>query len=146
MLWKIKVFVFIAGCIGGAVTGLVAEASSSDMGPRRKRLGIAYQNPGCKTVFAGLAGHVLLGGIAAVVYWGFYGPFSGFAILGTAPHGTNTIEPFLTIGQLVASIVLGIGGPAFLQAEVQLRCQERFRQQFMANGVQESLASLWPAN
>ncbi len=46
-----------------------------------------------------------------------------------APQGTNAIEPFLTIGQLVASIVLGIGGPAFLQAEAQLRCQERFRQQ-----------------
>jgi hypothetical protein len=144
MLWKIAVLVFIAGCVGGSVTGLVALAGSSKNGDngesngnksgkgrerglsRFGRWGFTYKNPGCYTVFAGLAGNVLLGGLAAVVNWGLYGPFSGFAIVGAAPAGGSLIEPFLTVGQLTVSIVLGIGGSAFLQAESQVRCKERF--------------------
>jgi hypothetical protein len=132
MLWQIAVVVFLAGCIGGSVTGLVALAWSSTNATSEEcreknpgRLGLTYKNPGCETVFAGLAGHVLVGGLAAFVNWGLYGPFSGFAVLGVAPHGGSLMEPFLTVGQLAGSIVLGIGGPAFLQAESQLRCRER---------------------
>ena len=90
MLWEITAIVFIAGCVGGSVTGLVAlesSRSSNNNGTQsknkeRQKLGIAYKNLGCDTVFAGLAGHVLLGGIAALVYWGLYGPFSGICHCG----------------------------------------------------------------
>ena len=126
MLWEVTAIVFIAGCVGGSVTGLVAHESSrssNDNGTQSKdkewrKYSIAYKNPGCDTVFAGLAGHVLLGGVAALVYWGLYGPFSGFAIVGATPHGAGLMEPFLTVGQLACSILLRYWRPCFFAGRI----------------------------
>jgi hypothetical protein len=59
MLWKIAALVFIAGCIGGSITGLVAHegskkikksknTSSGETGEQEPgKLLFAYKNPGC---------------------------------------------------------------------------------------------------
>ncbi len=136
MTWVLDAaVVFVSGCVGGSVTGLVAHARNKNNmgssgecgGQQRGRRGFAYKEPKCETVFAGFAGNVLLGGLAAVVYWGLYGPISGFPVLGSPPGGGTQLWPFLTVGQLAGSIVLGIGGPGFLLAEAERRCCERSR-------------------
>ena len=101
------------------------EQADEEQARARKRWFFAYRVPRCATVFPGFAGNVLLGGLAAVVNWGLYGPFSGFAVVGAPPDGGSQMVPFLTVGQLAVSIVLGIGGPGFLLAEASRRCCER---------------------
>lgn len=81
---------------------------------------LAYKDPACDTIYAGPLGNILLGGLAAVVYWALYGPVSGLYLLGNSQAG-----PYLTLGQLAGSILLGMGGPAYLLAEADKRCTER---------------------
>jgi hypothetical protein len=111
-MWQIVGAVFFAGCVGGLFNGLLAE-----------KRGLRYLSTGCDTYFPGTLGNVLTGGVAALVFWGLYGPFSGATIL---PPGAAGSEPVtLKIGELASSILIGIGGPGFLRAEAGRRCAER---------------------
>jgi hypothetical protein len=112
MLWQIMGVVFGAGCIGGFVNGRKAE-----------KWGLRYKDPKCDTWFAGVLGYVLLGGIAAVVFWGLYGPFTEATVLG--PEAASDVTLKLTFGQLMGSVLMGISGPGFLRAESSKRCAER---------------------
>lgn len=184
-IWQIALLVFVAGCIGGTVPGMVVMAqrnaqreektkgetnnakrettteterstqrqgkkegenntqkgpnsdspeSSSISRPSHPVLDwFIYLNPDCKTCFAGLVSSVLLGGLAALVYWGLYGPLAGFPILGSPKSSNYPMPPILTLGQLAASVIMGIGGPGFLAVEASRRCWER---QAKVNGAQ----------
>ena len=131
MIWWIMFLVFVAGCLGGLVAGLFSpdatvtdHASAKPAHGRAKRMrGLLVQkNPECQTLFPSVLGSLLLGGVAAVVFWGLYGPLSGVPIVGSVPASAVLLTPHLTVGQLAGSIIMGIGGPAFLQVEAQRRC------------------------
>ena len=97
MIWQIIAVVFGTGCVGGLISGVFF---------RPNKLGLSYQGEICGTYFPGLAGNILLGGVAAVLFWCLYGPFSGATIIG-APSDTNVS---LTVGQLASCLLIGTGG------------------------------------
>ena len=118
MVWQIIVVVFITGFIGGLIGGFIDR-------PSKKELGLWYQGDLCGTHFLGLLGSVLLGGVAAAVFWCLYGPFAGTTIIGDA-----TGKVGLTLGQLASCLVIGMGGPAFLLTESRRRCLKEQLDQF----------------
>ena len=113
MISTILGVVFFAGCVGGVVAGFIAGVNSN-------RMGIWYTEGKCRTRFPGFLGNVLLGGIAAIVFWALYGPFTGATIIGDATDIIN-----LTIGQLAGCFLIGMGGPGFLLMEAGRRCADR---------------------
>ncbi len=117
MLWTVMALVFVAGCVGGAIP----------LATNRERFrgggwGLLYKRRACDTWFPGALGQVVVGGIAAVVFWGLYGPWADWPVF-----GGNAVPPKFTLSQLVAPILMGIGGPDWLRAQAERRCYERSR-------------------
>jgi len=126
LIWlKIIVGVFGAGCTGGLITGLfdLQDPTKKDQQTALEKLGLRYFRGECRTWFPGLLGSVLLGGVAAVVFWSLYGPFSGATIIGVGAPTAN-VSPNLTIGQLASSLLIGLSGAGFLLTEAKRRCAE----------------------
>jgi len=118
MLWLMILAVFVAGCVGGSIPLLT---NRQRFGSR----GLVYEKKACSTWFPGSLGHVLVGGVAAVVFWGLYGPLGEGAILGGDPNSTGDAK--LSLANLMGSVVVGIGGPDWLQAQAERRCASRRR-------------------
>lgn len=57
----------------------------------------------------GWVGNALVGSVAAVIVWGMYGPLASYDVL----SGQNQ-DIHLTVSQLLASILIGIGGGKIL--------------------------------
>ncbi len=98
--------VFGAGCIGGVVNSLVAGELQL---PRIDRDANVYR--------PGWIGSTVVGGIAALAFWGFYGPFSEAVVIGAGVANA----PSLTLGELFGSLITGIGGGRVLMNEVDKR-------------------------
>ena len=140
MIWSILAVVLGAGAVGGLLAGLfspggqlsVSDSSTPNTAPRnpevgdsgrllRERLLLVYVNPECNSTFPGLIGNMLLGGVAAVVFFGLYGPLSGATILGEQGLATPV---GLTTGELASSVLVGMGGGTFLFTAASRRCSE----------------------
>src|SRR5688572_28289119 len=91
--------VFIAGCIGGLVTSLIAREFQL---PKTDKKANVYS--------PGWIGNVAVGGIAAIVFWGLYGPFSNAPVIG----GQSAQSVSLKLGELFGSLMTGIGGGRLL--------------------------------
>ena len=66
----------------------------------------------------GWIGNVVVGAVAALVFWGLYGPMAKVAVIGTtAPD----VPIAFTIAELAGSVVTGIGGGRILSSEVEKR-------------------------
>src|SRR2546422_9029063 len=55
----------------------------------------------------GWIGNVVVGAVAALVFWGLYGPMAKVAIIGTA---ASNVPVAFTIAEIAGSVVTGIGG------------------------------------
>ncbi len=108
--WLILVVVFVSGGIGG-----IANALMSDNGfilPKK-----IHTQGGGGVWRPGFLGNVLIGGIAAVISWGLYGPFAAYPLLGgAAPAGAGPVS--LTLSALVGAVLVGVGGARWLSNEV----------------------------
>ena len=62
----------------------------------------------------GWFGNTFIGGIAAVVIWGIYGPLASFDLV--TPDATSL---HLTIAQMVTSLVIGAGGVRILTSLIR---------------------------
>src|SRR5438045_3646719 len=118
MLWLAILYVFLAGLVGG-----VANALMSDNG---FVLPMYEGKDGARILRPGYLGNMVIGGIAAVVSWGLYGPASSFSLLAqgapaaVANDGTNTGKtpaaapaqppPPLTVASLVGGVLVGVAG------------------------------------
>ena len=76
----------------------------------------------------GWIGSCLIGGIAAVTFWGLYGPFADAVLIGP---GSGQAAPALRVGELFASLVTGIGGGKLLLGEVDRRALQNQRDTLM---------------
>ena len=126
MVWMVMALVFGAGCIGGATSLLTnRQEAAARTKPNFKSVawGLLYKNTDCETLFLGPLGKVLVGGVAAVVFWGLYGPWADWPVLGGAP----ATPPKFTVAQLVAPVLMGYGGPDWLQEKSERWCRERTR-------------------
>ncbi len=123
-IWLILFVVLFAGFLGGAAGGEIAECTHP---PRRKRTQLKpffFRNKECGRIFATRLGNIIFGGLSALFFWGLYGHLSAFPIIGTAGYAGHPDMAFLSLGDLVGSILVGTGGPAFLLAEARRRCAQ----------------------
>jgi hypothetical protein len=112
-MWWMSVIVALAGCIGGAV-----NASMTDNGfplPRKE------QAPNGTTILRpGYLGNVLVGGVAALISWGLYGPLGAFVVFGTeeATKANSSDRIGLSLASLMGALLVGVGGARWLSNEV----------------------------
>ena len=103
LIYEIAILVCACGGIGGFVNALLAGDLHL---PHRE--GNIY-NPGW-------IGNVIVGAVAALVFWGLYGPMAKVAVIGqVAPD----VHVAFTVAELAGSVVTGIGGGRILSNEVE---------------------------
>jgi hypothetical protein len=109
ILWLILVVVFVAGGVGGIINALM-----SDNGFIRPKW--ADTNNG-RIWRPGFFGNILIGGIAAIISWGMYGPFAAYYLISnTTPNNNEPI--YLTLSAIVGAVLVGVGGARWLSNEV----------------------------
>jgi hypothetical protein len=102
-------------CACGGIGGLVNALLAGDLHlPHRE--GNLY-NPGW-------IGNVVIGAVAALVFWGLYGPMAKLAIVGPASDGAKVI---FTVAELAGSVVTGIGGGRILSSEVEKKALAKMK-------------------
>jgi hypothetical protein len=110
-LWLLLFIVFIAGAVGGLVNALISE--NGFWGWKKEKV----DN---RTILRpGIAGNMLISGIAAFVSWGLYGPFAASYLIGgpsTAPEASQALG--LTLSSMVGAILVGVSGARWLTNEV----------------------------
>jgi hypothetical protein len=123
MIWRIVALVFAAGMVGGFVNSLIAGELQL---PRRDRRANVYR--------PGWIGGCLVGGVAAVTFWGLYGPLTGYVLVGGAD--ATMVPATLKVGELFGSLVTGIGGGKLLLGAVDRKGLENQRDALVATKIQ----------
>jgi hypothetical protein len=108
-LWKYMVIIFAFGAVGGVVNALLTD--NGFILPKKE------QQDNTKIIRPGFLVNIFIGGIAALVSWGLYGPFAAVFIIG----GTN--DPAvgstgLSLSSVVGGLLVGVGGARWLTNEV----------------------------
>jgi hypothetical protein len=99
------IVILLAGAIGGVVNGMISD-------PGVILPGKVTVKDGMKVWRLGILGNILIGAVAAFLYWSIYGGGNNFDIM----HPPSDIElPTLTVG---FSVLTGIGGARWLTNEV----------------------------
>ena len=96
----IALLALACGGLGGFVNALLAGDFHL---PRRQE----------NSYSTGWIGDVLVGAMAAVVFWGLYGPTVNVAVAGTA---VRNVPVAFTIAQLAGFLTIGIGGARILSS------------------------------
>jgi hypothetical protein len=108
-LLTLLLIVFAAGAAGGAVNAYLSD--NGFIGPRTD------ENGGRKIYRPGFIGNVVVGGVAASISWGLYGPFAAVSIIGGTGAGSS-VGQGLTLSALVGAALVGIAGARWLTNEV----------------------------
>ncbi len=101
--------IFAFGALGGVVNALLTD--NGFILPRTE------QQDNSKIIRPGFLVNIFIGGIAALVSWGLYGPFAEVFIIG----GTNdpTVGTTgLSLSSAVGGLLVGVGGARWLTNEV----------------------------
>lgn len=106
MIWLIAGLIFLAGCAGGFVNSLVSG-----------ELKLPAKDQEAGVFRPGWLGIVLVGGAAATVSWGLYGPLAEMALLGGA--GNPSVLPILRVSEFFGGLIVGFGGGRWLTSEVE---------------------------
>jgi hypothetical protein len=108
-LLLILVVVWVAGGFGGAINALMSD--NGFIKPKS-----ADTNDG-RIWRPGFLGNILIGGIAAVISWGLYGPFAAYPLIGGSAAASS--EPvMLSLSAFVGALLVGVGGARWLTNEV----------------------------
>lgn len=109
-IWFILLVVCITGAIGGVINAYFAYDGFV--------LPQTDKDDKYKIFRPGFLGNVIVGAVAAGVYWGFSSAVVDYVILSTA-QTTGDKKPIeLTIGALVSAAMAGIAGAKWLSNEV----------------------------
>jgi hypothetical protein len=122
--------VLVSGAVGGVVNALI----SNNGFPLPKRV----QVDGIDVLRPGVLGNVLMGGVAAVISWGLYGPASGTIIVGGRP-ATDTMA--LTLSAIAGALLVGAGGARWLTNEVDKRLLKAAASQAALSAARPDLAA-----
>jgi hypothetical protein len=112
----VAIIVTVCGGIGGLVNALLAGDLRL---PRREE----------NLYSPGWIGNVVIGGAAALVFWGLYGPMAKVAVIGP---GDTSPQVALTIAEVAGSIVTGIGGGRILSGEVEKKALTRMKDELIS--------------
>jgi hypothetical protein len=108
-LWKYMVIIFAFGAVGGVVNALLTD--NGFILPKQE------QQDNTKIIRPGFLVNIFIGGIAALVSWGLYGPFAAvFIIGGTNDPGVGSSG--LSLSSVVGGLLVGVGGARWLTNEV----------------------------
>ena len=113
-MWLMLFLTLVAGAVGGAVNALMTD--NGFLLPKSETT-----TGGATVLRPGYIGNVLIGGVAALVSWGLYGPLSSFLIAGTAEALKENAAPDrvgLSLASLVGGLLVGVGGARWLSNEV----------------------------
>lgn len=109
-MFELLVWLFVAGGLGGVINALITDNVFM--------LPMVEEADASHTLRPGLVGNVLVGGSAAVVSWGLYGPFSGIYVIG----GPMPAVPLgLTYAGATGAVIVGIACARWLTSEVDKR-------------------------
>jgi len=107
-------YVLIAGAVGGMVNALMTD--NGFLFPKSEKV-----NDKTSIFRPGYLGNILIGAIAALIFWGFYGPLSAYYIAGTEQALAANTAPDkvgLSLASLVGAILVGVGGARWLTSKV----------------------------
>lgn len=76
----------------------------------------------------GWIGNVVIGAVAALVFWGLYGPMAKVPVIGGTAPG---VPVAFTIAELAGSIVTGIGGGRILSSEVERKALAKTKHELL---------------
>ncbi len=110
--WWIVLAIFAAGCIGGVVNAILAGELQL---PKLDTVAGVYR--------PGWIGTVLVGGVAALVFWGLYGPMTSAVLIGGSP--SDRAAPILRVSELFGALLSGIGGGRLLTSEIEKKLLAR---------------------
>lgn len=111
MLLLAIICVFVAGAFGGVVNSVMA--GNNRFLPHREVLNkFAITQPG-------ILWNIVLGGIAALVSWGLYGPFAAVKIIGGKTPEETAIS--VSLSTLAGAVLIGIGGARWLTSHADER-------------------------
>lgn len=113
-LWVLLVIVFVTGGVGGVINALLSD--NGFFAPRPEVVG------GVRIIRPGWLVNLLVGGIAACLAWGLFGPFAATYIAGgprAAVAGAQAVG--LTLSSLVGAFLVGLAGAHWLTSEVDKR-------------------------
>src|SRR5215210_5917351 len=102
--------IFVAGLIGGVINALLSD--NGFVLPRPE------DSAGIKIYRPGFLGNMIIGGIAACISWGLYGPFAGGFVAGGPPPDVNSAPVGVALSALMGAVLVGIGGARWLTNEV----------------------------
>ncbi len=108
-LWKYMAIIFAFGAVGGVVNALLTD--NGFILPKKE------QQDNTQIIRPGFLVNIFIGGIAALVSWGLYGPFAEVFIIG----GTNDLNigtTGLSLSSVVGGVLVGVGGARWLTNEV----------------------------
>lgn len=103
-----------AGAVGGGVNAMMTD--NGFLLPKSETTA-----GGATILRPGYVGNVLIGGVAALVSWGLYGPLSSYLIAGTAEALKQNFPPDrvgLSLASMVGGLLVGVGGARWLSNEV----------------------------
>lgn len=116
-IWTIALIVASCGAVGGFVNALLA----GDLHLPHREDDTLYS--------PGWIGNVVIGAVAALVFWGLYGPMAKVAVIGP---GNTAGQVTLTIAEVAGSIVTGIGGGRILSNEVEKKALTKMKDELTA--------------
>ena len=111
MIWEIALTVLGAGCIGGVINALLDN-----------EFRIPHYKEGCNLWDPGILGNIVVGGFAALVFWGLYTPFADAILFRAENSIANPANAVFTVGDLISSLLVGTGGGRILTSELERMC------------------------
>jgi len=108
-LWKYMTLIFAFGALGGVVNALLTD--NGFILPKKE------QRDNTKIIRPGFFVNIFIGGVAALVSWGLYGPFAAVFIIG-GTNDPNLYSTGLSLSSVVGGLLVGVGGARWLSNEV----------------------------
>ena len=107
MLW----IIFGVGAVGGLLNAYLSTGRLEM--PRR-----AIVDDNVRVWIPGFIGNMIIGGVAAAISWGLYGPLSSMALFKSPTPGTLSPVDTFTLATVMGAVLVGIGGARWLTNEI----------------------------
>ena len=104
---RLMIFIFAAGAAGGFINALITD--NGFVLPKKEISGTI------SIIRFGFMVNIFVGGVAALVSWGLYGPLAAVNIM---ERKTGDAAISLTLSAIAGAVLIGVGGARWLTNEV----------------------------
>ena len=127
--WPLALVVVAAGAVGGFLNALVYSRGFVMPHPIKDEQ-VTIWHPG-------FLGNILVGGFAAIISWGLYGPANSVPVFGSSAG----LEPssLLTFATLAGAALVGLGGARWIMSEVDKQLLKSTASSLAAHGTDPSV-------